>query len=372
MERLDGFAWGDAAGDARSGHRHRGGAPLRTHRLLGRGDALRGLPRGPARREPLRAVRRPCRTPRLRDNRPARRTASASPSSGSWSERQRNDVTGQLEALRDLGAFPPDVDVAKVIVDLGLDRPPLDPMQLSVEQLTAEMRELTKRLLGYGARMPKELMLFVKDLLFFDGAMALMAPDVDLLAEIMKVVVYFHAHHGERIAREIGVPFEPEPVVDLEAMRAPLGSPRLPVPYRTASCSAGAEIRGRFEDSRSACPAQRSSEQAKNGPGQYQRSKRIDGPAGGSAPRVDPGPQGRDELAGSVRARAFEQPAHQSGADDDPVGLRADLCRLLGCRHADPDADRADRSGASADGRSRWPRRRGSARSPVTPIVAIP
>ena len=131
-----------------------------------------------------------------------------------------NDVPGQIEALRDLGAFPRDVDIATLIVDLGLDRPPLDPMQMSVEQLTTEMRELTKRLLGYGARMPKELMLFVKDLLFFDGAMAMMAPDVDLLAEIMKVVMYFHVRHGEQIARDIGVPLEAQPVVDIDAIRA--------------------------------------------------------------------------------------------------------------------------------------------------------
>jgi ubiquinone biosynthesis protein len=134
-----------------------------------------------------------------------------------------NDVPAQLEALRDLGAFPVDVDVSKVIVDLGLDRPPLDPMQLSVEQLTTEMRELTKRLLGYGARMPKELMLFVKDLLFFDGAMALMAPDVDLLAEIMNVVMHFHVNHGDRIALDVGLPPASDPVVDLDAIRASMG-----------------------------------------------------------------------------------------------------------------------------------------------------
>ena len=35
-------------------------------------------------------------------------------------------------------------------------------------------------------------MLFVKDMLFLDGAMAVMAPDVDVLGEIVKVVMYFH------------------------------------------------------------------------------------------------------------------------------------------------------------------------------------
>jgi ubiquinone biosynthesis protein len=166
-----------------------------------------------------------------------------------------NDVTGQLEALRDLGAFPPDVDIPKVIVALGLDRPPLDPMQMSVEQLTSEMRELTKRLLGYGARMPKELMLFVKDLLFLDGAMALMAPDVDLLGEIMNVVLYFHEHHGEKIARDIGVPFEAEPVVDIDAMRAAFGFGETPGPVTHRELQRRREvIRGRFEDSRNGRP----------------------------------------------------------------------------------------------------------------------
>jgi ubiquinone biosynthesis protein len=163
-----------------------------------------------------------------------------------------NDVTGQLEALRDLGAFPDDIDVPQVIKDLGLDRPPLDPMQMTVEQLTKEMRELTKRLLGYGARMPKELMLFVKDLLFLDGAMATMAPDVDLLGEIMKVVLYFHEHHGERIAREIGVPFEAEPVVDVDAIRASFGFTDPAEAITHSELQRRREvIRGRFDESRS-------------------------------------------------------------------------------------------------------------------------
>ena len=71
--------------------------------------------------------------------------------------------------------------------------------------MVAELREVTKALLGYGARLPKELMLFVKDILFLNGAMATMAPDVDILGEILAVVTYFTERHGERIAREVGV-----------------------------------------------------------------------------------------------------------------------------------------------------------------------
>ncbi|HEX3979777.1 MAG TPA: AarF/UbiB family protein, partial [Acidimicrobiales bacterium] len=116
-----------------------------------------------------------------------------------------NNVTAQVEALRDLGALPADSDVEAVIRDLGLDRPPVDPTTLTADEMVAELRDVTKALLGYGARMPKELMLFVKDILFLNGAMATMAPDVDILGEILAVVTYFTERHGEQIAREVGV-----------------------------------------------------------------------------------------------------------------------------------------------------------------------
>ena len=115
-----------------------------------------------------------------------------------------NDVTVQMEALRDLGALPADTDLHAVMADLGLDKPTKDPTQMDPEELVAEIRDLTKALLGYGARLPKELMLFIKDLLFLDGALATLAPDVDLFQEITDVASYFATRYGERIARRSG------------------------------------------------------------------------------------------------------------------------------------------------------------------------
>src|SRR5262249_36351886 len=60
-------------------------------------------------------------------------------------------------------------------------------------------------LLGYGARMPKELMLYVKNMVFLDGAIARLAPDLDLLAEIAHISLYFAERHGERFAAELGL-----------------------------------------------------------------------------------------------------------------------------------------------------------------------
>jgi ubiquinone biosynthesis protein len=133
-----------------------------------------------------------------------------------------NNLMVQVSALRDLGALPADVDVEAVIRDLGLDRPPIDPTTLTADEMVDELRDVTKALLGYGARLPKELMLFVKDILFLNGAMASMAPDVDILGEILAVVTYFTERHGERIARDVGVDLVESPI-DLEGYRAALG-----------------------------------------------------------------------------------------------------------------------------------------------------
>jgi ubiquinone biosynthesis protein len=133
-----------------------------------------------------------------------------------------NDVRMQISALCDLGALPLGSDVEAVVADLGLDRPPLDPTKMSPDELLAEVRELTKALLSYGARLPKELMLYVKNLLFLDGALATLAPDVDLIAEVGEIASYFAQRYGDRIAQDVGL--DPrEMQVDLDGLRASVG-----------------------------------------------------------------------------------------------------------------------------------------------------
>ncbi|MHB8438393.1 MAG: ABC1 kinase family protein [Acidimicrobiales bacterium] len=134
-----------------------------------------------------------------------------------------SDVRGQVTAMRDLGALPAGTDIDDVIRKLRLDRPPFDPTQLSAEELTAELRDVTKALLGYGARMPKGLMLYVKDMVFMDGSLAVMAPDVDLINEIVTILMHFTAQHGQRIAADMGIDPATIPQVDPDAVRAAFG-----------------------------------------------------------------------------------------------------------------------------------------------------
>ena len=66
------------------------------------------------------------------------------------------------------------------------------------------MQRVVKALLGYGARMPKELMLYVKNMVFIDGAIARLAPDLDILGEIASISVRFATRHGARLGADLG------------------------------------------------------------------------------------------------------------------------------------------------------------------------
>jgi ubiquinone biosynthesis protein len=221
MERLDGFAWGDAAGMRAAGIDT--AAVLRAGLIAFlEGVLLYGVFHGDlhggnllVQRDGTVALLDFGITGRLDE---AKRLAFLRLQVGATT----NDVTTQVEALRDLGALPIDVDVPAVIADLALDRPGRSPADMTADEMAGQLRDVTKALLGYGAKMPKELMLFVKNLLFLNGSMAIMAPDVDILGEVMAIVTYFSEHHGERIAREMGVRLADIPV-DLDGYRAAMG-----------------------------------------------------------------------------------------------------------------------------------------------------
>ena len=133
-----------------------------------------------------------------------------------------NDVLMQVGALRDLGALPPDTDLPAVIAELGLDQAPVDPSTLTAEELTAEIQKIVKALLGYGARLPKPLMLFVKNLVFLDGAITTLAPDLDVIGEVTQLAMYFTTQHGEQIAADLGLAASAWDL-DLSGVKASLG-----------------------------------------------------------------------------------------------------------------------------------------------------
>ena len=133
------------------------------------------------------------------------------------------DVKGQLAALRDLGAFPVDTDLAAVFQDLELDQPVKDPTQMSATEMVDELQGLVSKLLGYGAQAPKDLMLFVKNLMFLDGSIATLAPDLDLFAEVESIALMFATKHGEQIMAQLGLEQQKDWTPDLTGVKASFG-----------------------------------------------------------------------------------------------------------------------------------------------------
>lgn len=133
-----------------------------------------------------------------------------------------NDIRMQLDALIGLGALPAGTDIESVVEDLGLEQPSRDATTMTPDELVNEVKELTRLLLGYGARLPKELMLFVKDMIFLDAAMGTLAPDVDIFSEIQGIVMLLTQRHGDQIAAEVGM--DPSLVrFDPEGLRSSIG-----------------------------------------------------------------------------------------------------------------------------------------------------
>jgi ubiquinone biosynthesis protein len=110
----------------------------------------------------------------------------------------------QIVALRDLGALPPDTDLEAFLRDVPQPQP-VDAANMDPAEMMDQMRQMTKSLVTHGMRIPKELLLFMKDMMFIDGAMATLAPDVSILSEMLHVTEYFSQTYGDRILGEIGL-----------------------------------------------------------------------------------------------------------------------------------------------------------------------
>ncbi len=133
-----------------------------------------------------------------------------------------NDPVGQVDALKGLGALPIGTDSKKVASDLRLDQPPLDPTKMDADQLATELKDITKSLLSHGAKLPKELTLFIKDMIFLDQAVSILAPDVDLIQEISDLFTYFYERYGEQIAGDLGISPKDIPSIDAEGIKSSL------------------------------------------------------------------------------------------------------------------------------------------------------
>lgn len=112
-------------------------------------------------------------------------------------------VTGnwwqQLQGLVGLGALPGDGDLGALGRELGLDRPAVDPSSLTPDELAREAARVARVLLDAGARLPKPLMLWGKNLAFLDATVGRLCPERDLVQLITTVTGSFVSRHGSAL-----------------------------------------------------------------------------------------------------------------------------------------------------------------------------
>lgn len=113
------------------------------------------------------------------------------------------NAVDQLRALEEFGAFPADVDMQEVASELEVELERIDPASgasLTFEQLGSALTRLLRILSAHRFRLPKELILFFKNLLYLSSFAASVAPEADLLSQIAPVLDHFTRKYGSQLS----------------------------------------------------------------------------------------------------------------------------------------------------------------------------
>jgi ubiquinone biosynthesis protein len=135
------------------------------------------------------------------------------------------DALALLRCFRDLGGFPPNADVEAINDELAIQElMTQDAGEVSPEVMALQMRETLNRLVSHGAKLPKEMYLYLKGMVYLNGSMSTLAADVDMFAEMAHVYEVFTATHVDALAEQgIDMASMPEPDGIAAMMRQQIG-----------------------------------------------------------------------------------------------------------------------------------------------------
>jgi len=122
----------------------------------------------------------------------------------------RNDTAVQLQGLQRFGAVPQGEDLAALARRIEDRLNAVDPSILardkpmSIDMLGEVLVAVLRILTESGFTLPKELVLFFKNLLYLNGFAATLAPDTNLFDEIPPVFAYFVQRYPKELAMILG------------------------------------------------------------------------------------------------------------------------------------------------------------------------
>jgi ubiquinone biosynthesis protein len=116
----------------------------------------------------------------------------------------RNDVRAQLAAMHEFGAIPIGSDFDALAAELQVYADQTADIEIvagnmgkGLEEMAEAMSSIMKLLARSGFVVPKEMVLFFKNVLYLNGFGAALAPEANLLAEIEPIFTYFAAKYPE-------------------------------------------------------------------------------------------------------------------------------------------------------------------------------
>ena len=129
------------------------------------------------------------------------------------------DAGALLRCFRDLGGFPPYADIDRICEELGIQEL-MTPngAEVSPEDLALQLRETMSRLVAHGAKLPKEMYLYLKGMVYLGGAISTLAADIDIFAEMAHIYEVFtttHAAHLEDIDIDLAALPDAAAITDL-------------------------------------------------------------------------------------------------------------------------------------------------------------
>jgi ubiquinone biosynthesis protein len=103
-----------------------------------------------------------------------------------------HDAGGQISAMQSFGAIAADADLGGLVDELQVELDLLRDRargQVTFDQLGVTLGRLLQVLARNGFRMPKDLVLFFKNLLYLSGFAASVAPETDVLAVVQDILL---------------------------------------------------------------------------------------------------------------------------------------------------------------------------------------
>jgi ubiquinone biosynthesis protein len=136
-----------------------------------------------------------------------------------------NDTMAELEAMVDFGAIPREADLADLAHEIETQIDPENlPDDADAAALAGAVGTLIRLVASHGFRLPKELVLFFKNLLYLNGFAAAVAPEANLLGQIAPVFGYFNEKYGEAVTLFTQPMSEEEAESSVDDLRATLST----------------------------------------------------------------------------------------------------------------------------------------------------